>query len=162
MSVRAVLAAVLATVSLSSCGDSGGQTLRATDFRQEVNAICEEYIAQARALGSPFEGSEEGVLDPLETSTAQRLQTYLTKAIALTEAETAEFEQVHPPSGLEDEWNHVIDLQHEGVAKARELQDALRDKALARIRAALEDQEVSANEGRQAVSGLGLTTCGQS
>jgi hypothetical protein len=163
MRVRPGLGALLATISLSSCGgDSGGQALGAAEFRQQADAICEKYNAQFRALASPFEESDEAVLDPLEPSTAQALQTYLSKTIPLIEDQTAEFERIHPPGEFKDEWNRVMELQRQGVAKTRDLQDALRQEDIARIRATLEESEAVAKEGRRLADTLGLANCGQS
>ena len=132
-------------ILLASCGGDDGTGMSVDEFRAQVNAICAKYQQRLEALGG--------------TRSPDELQTYVEKALPIAEEWTAEFEKVEPPSQFQDDWNRLMELQHQGVAKTEELQDALRDKDTARIQAAFAGADATANEADRLAARLGLSEC---
>jgi hypothetical protein len=143
-----------ATVSLTGAflvagcgGDGGGGELSAEEFRQQADAICEDF---------------EGRLDDVEApSSPDDIQRFVNEAVPIIEDGTGELNSLDPPAEFQDEWDRITEINEENLDTIRAVRDALDNDDLEEATRLMQEAGGNEEEADRLAREIGLTKCGQ-
>jgi hypothetical protein len=148
--IKPGVAALVLSVTLlaSACGgDGGGDELSAAEFRQQADAICEEF---------------EGKLDAVQPPTSpDDLERFVNEAVPIIEEGTNELNALDPPDEFQDEWDRVVEINEENLETIRGVRTALQDNDLAEAQRLMQEAGGNEEEADRLARDIGLTKCGQ-
>jgi hypothetical protein len=144
-----------ATLSLTGaflaagCGGDGGGggELSAEEFRQQADAICEDFEAQ---------------LDDVEPPTSpDDIQRFVNEAVPIIEDGTNELNSLDPPAEFREEWTRISEINDENLDTIRAVRDALESDNLEEATRLMQDAGGNEEEADRLAREIGLTECGQ-
>jgi hypothetical protein len=145
--VRLVLAALVLLLAATACGGDSEDRLSPEAFRQEANAICDEYEGRISELGAP--------------SSPEEVPNYVDQVVPLIDDALAELRALNPPEELEDDYNVMLDQTAQGLAAARDLGEAAADQDAGAVQDALEEGQRAEEESDRIATRLGLDSCAE-
>jgi hypothetical protein len=133
----------------AACGGDGGGSgeLSADEFRQQADAICEDF---------------EQRLDDVEPPTSpDDIQRFVNEAFPIIEEGTGQLNDLDPPDEFQDEWDRVVEINEENLDTIRSVRDALEDNDIAEAQRLIQEAGGNEEEADQLARDIGLTKCGQ-
>jgi hypothetical protein len=140
-----------AALFLAACGGGGGggggQSLSAEEFRQQADAICNQYEDKLNELDSP--------------SSLDDLADFVDKAVPIIEEGNNKLAELEAPDDLSGDWDRAMELQDENLQVTRDLQKAIHDNDTARVQELVSKLDATDAESTRQARKVGLESCGQ-
>ena len=89
---------IAAAFAAAGCGGDGGggEALSAEEFREQADAICNDFEAQLQEVEPPTSPDD--------------IERFVDEAVPIIEDGTGELNSLQPPSEFQDEWDRVVEI----------------------------------------------------
>jgi flagellar hook-length control protein FliK len=145
MRIAGLAGLVVGGLLAAGCGGGGGDRLSEEEFREQANAICEEYDQKIAALGSP--------------TSPEDIPAFVEKGIPLIEQGLAELRDLNPPEELQEDYDRMLDETEKAIPAARKLSEAAAEEDAAAVQEAIAEGQQADTESDRIATELGLNGC---